>query len=329
MLSQTVPNDIFRRFTPTPLNLDFGMMGRSFRLETNSPNVVSHVRNVSKRYDRVERGRVDFLWRIVSDPGSGLCPPLSRRTAFSDGGLRFVNFNQRSFLAVDLDAHEGMAFLSPELCEDEMGFYSPVLSDLFDLSSAMIGLTEIMAGCVAIDGRGLLVFGSPRSGKTTACYWAAKMGLEFHGDQVTCVELVSGRPRAWGQFWPVAFRPETLEFLPEIEDIGRPFRYRDLNLLCFDHRIFLPAQASSVTPVGCVFLDRCATGSTQLRRIEKDELSGLLSCSLPFIENRRFEYQRGAVVRSLAELPAYHLAYGADPRAAAELFPRLLKEDFE
>jgi hypothetical protein len=324
MPAQGASNDIFRRFTPTSLQAEFAVMGRRIRLETNSPTVLSHMRNVFRRYNDDARDSPEFLWRIVSDSSSGLHPPLSRRIAFSDGGLRFVNLNQRAFLAVDLDAGEATAFLSPELCEDEMGFYSPFLSDLFDLSSAALGLTEVMSGCVARDGRGLLVFGSPRSGKTTAGYFAGKMGLEFHGDQVTCLELVSGELKAWGQFWPAAFRPETVEFLPEIVGIVRPFRYRDLTLLCLDNGTFLPPQSSSVSPAACVFLDRCAADSPRLTRINKEELTPLLFSSLPFVEDRRFELQRTQVVRCLAELPAYHLAYPADPRSAAELFPTLL-----
>lgn len=324
ILDQDIGNDIFRRFTPTRLHPDFGVMGRRVRLETNSPTVLSHVRNAFKRYQKDDGGNLDFVWRIVSDPSSGLRPPLSKRVAFSDGGLRFINFNQRAFLAVDLDTREATAFLSPELCEDEMGFYSPFLSDLFDLSSAALGLTEIMAGCVAIKDRGLLIFGSPRSGKTTAGYWATKMGLEFHADQVTCVELIDNEPRAWGQFWPAAFRPETLLFLPEIESQTRPFRYRDFTLLCLDNRAFLPPQAASVSPIACIFLDRCAANSPILTRIEKEELTPLLTGSLPFFENRRFEHQRREVVQSLAALPAYHLAYAEDPRSAAELFATLL-----
>ena len=324
MEAQTVPNDIFRRFTPTPLHAEVAVMGRRIRLETNSPAVLSHIRNAFNRYKDEERESPDFFWRIVSDSSSGLLPPLSRRIAFSDGGLRFVNLNQRAFLAINLDAREATAFLSPELCQDEMGFYAPFLSDLFDLSSASLGLTELMAGCVARDGRGLLIFGSPRSGKTTAGYFAGKMGLEFHGDQVTCLELVSGKLKAWGQFWPAAFRPETIEFLPEIEHMVRPSRYRDLSLLCLDNRAFLPPQASSVSPTACAFLDRCAADSPRLTRINKEELTPLLFNSLPFIENRHFELQRREVVRRLAELPAYHLAYPADPRSAADVFPTLL-----
>jgi hypothetical protein len=325
MLVQETPNDIFRRFTPTGLRTDFAAMGRRLRLETNSPTVLSHVRNAFRRYRKDEKGEsIEFLWRIVSDPSSGLQPPLSNRIGFSDGGLRLVNLNQRAFLAVDLDAREAIAFLSPELCEDEMGFYCPVLSDLFDLSSAGLGLTEIMAGCVAIEGRGLLVFGSPRSGKTTAGYYSSKVGLEFHADQVTCLELINNELRAWGQFWPAAFRPETLQFLPEIEGQTCPFRYRDFTLLCLDNSAFLPPQASSVSPRACVFLDRCVADSPRLTRIGKEELTPLLFSSLPFFEDERFEPQRREVVHCLADVPAYHLAYAEDPCSAAELFPTLL-----
>lgn len=323
-MAQATPNDLFRRFTPTPLQSRFTVMGRCFHLETNSPTVLSHVRNAFKRYRDMEQRAPDFLWRIVSDPSSGLHPPLSKRAAFSDGDLRFVNFNQRAFLAVDLGSHEAIAFLSPELCEDEMGFYCPFLSDLFDVSAAALGLTELMAGCVAVDARGLLILGSPRSGKTTAGYLSGKMGLDFHADQVTCLELVSGELKAWGQFWPPAFRPETIQFLPEIERLGRPLRYRDLTLLCLDNSASLPPQASSISPTACVFLQRCAADSPKLKRIDKDELTPLLSSSVPFVEDRRFEGQRREVLQSLAELPAYHLAYAEDPREAAELFPALL-----
>lgn len=148
--------------------------------------------------------------------------------------------------------------------------------------------------------------------------------MELHGDQVTCLEVVSGELRGWGQLWPVAFRPETQEFLPEIQRLTRPMRYRDLNLLCLDHRIFLPAEASSVLPVACVFLERCAADVPQLKQIDKEELTALVTRSLPFVENRRFDHQRREVIRHLAGLPAYHLPYPADPRTAAELFPSLL-----
>jgi len=326
MLAESISNDIFRRFTPTPLSGDLTVMGKRLRLETNSPVILAHTRQALSRYQDSEADALDFRWSLISDPTSGLRPPLSRRTAFSDAGLRFIGFDQRAFLAIDLNKREAVGFLSLELCEDEMGFYSRFLSDLFDMTSPALGLTEVMAGCVASRDRGLLVFGAPRSGKTTAGYLAGKMGMEFHADQVTCLELASGNLRAWGQFWPPAFRPETLKFLPEIEGKTRPFRYRDLSLLCLDKGWMRPERAHSVAPRACVFLERCGAETAQLTRLSKEEVTSLLFSSLPFVEDRCFEPQRREVVLSLAELPAHHLAYSADPRAAAALFPTLLEE---
>jgi hypothetical protein len=326
MLAQSISKDIFRRFTPTALGGDFTVMGKRLRLETNSPEVLAHTRQALSHYQDAEAETVGFHWSLVSDPTSGLRPPLSTRTAFSDAGLRFINFDQRAFLAIDLGKREAVGFLSQELCEDEMGFYSRFLSDLFDMTAPALGLTEVMAGCVSLNDRGLLVFGAPRSGKTTAGYLAGKMGMEFLADQVTCLELSSGDLRAWGQFWPPAFRTESLEFLPEIESVSRPFRYRDISLLCLDKGWMQPAQAHSVAPRVCVFLERCGAETAQLTRLSKEEVTSLLFSSLPFVEDRCFEPQRREVVLSLAELPAHHLAYAADPRAAAALFPTLLGE---
>jgi hypothetical protein len=326
MLTPSIPNDIFHRFTPTPFSAELTVMGRRLHLDTNSPVLLKHTRRVFARYHATNADAPTFTWRIISDPTSGLRPPLSRRIAFSDEGIRFINFNQRAFLAVDLAARQGIGVLSSELCEDEMGLYSPFLSDLFDLTSAALGLTEIMAGCVALKGCGLLVFGPPRSGKTTTGYLSGKMGMEFLADQVTCLELVSSRLRAWGQFWPPAFRPETLQFLPEIQNLTRPFRYRDFTLLCLESSGVQPVREHGVVPKACVFLERCAADTPQLTRLTKEELTPLLADSLPFIEDPRFDAQRGEVVRCLAELPAYHLAYSADPQMAAALFQTLLTE---
>ncbi len=325
MFPHSTLNDIFHRFTPTPFGGDLRVMGKRLRLETNSPVILAHTSQAFSRYQDSEADAPGFRWSLISDPTSGLRPPLSRRTAFSDAGLRFINFDQRAFLAIDLDRREAVGFLSSELCDDEMGFYSRFLSDLFDMTSPALGLTEVMAGCVASSDRGLLVFGAPRSGKTTAGYLAGTMGMEFHADQVTCLELASGKLRAWGQFWPPAFRPETLEFLPELARMTRPFQYRDCSLLCLD-KGWMQARSHSVVPKACVFLERGGAETAQLTRLSMEEVTSLLFSSLPFVEDRCFERQRRQVVLSLAELPAHHLAYSADPRAAAALFPTLLGE---
>jgi len=43
-------NDIFRRFTPTPLVADLNVMGRSLRFETNSPVELEYASRAFARY---------------------------------------------------------------------------------------------------------------------------------------------------------------------------------------------------------------------------------------------------------------------------------------
>ncbi len=52
--------------------------------------------------------------------------------------------------------------------------------------------------------------------------------------------------------------------------------------------------------------------------------AGRLRESLPFKEDERFEPQRAAILRALAELPAYRLAYGNDPTVAVVFYRSLL-----
>ena len=58
--------------------------------------------------------------------------------------------------------------------------------------------------------------------------------MEFHADQAVFLEFESGSLRAWGEFWPAAFRPETAPYLPELSALARPFHYRDRSFLCMD-----------------------------------------------------------------------------------------------
>jgi hypothetical protein len=325
MQLQAPSSDLYRRFAPIPLAAELNVMGRRILLETNSPTVLRHTRRAFQRYEELPAGPRQFHWKLISDPSSDLQPPLSRRVGFSDEGIRFINLNQRAFLAIDLLQQEAIGFLPEGLANDEMSFLSPFLSDLFDMTSAAMSLTEMMCGCVALEGCGLLIFGPARSGKSTSGYLAGKLGMEFHADQVTCLEVVNGSLRAWGQFWPPAFRPETLEFLPELETRTRPFHYRDFSLLCLDKNPHRPERSAGVMPTACVFLERLAADTVQVVPVSKSELSLRLARSLPFKEDRCFDDQRAEIVRRLSELPAYRLLYPADPRAAAEMFPELLK----
>lgn len=301
-------------------------MGHVLRLETDSKKILDYIGALFSAYPSPRSNRSpEFRWRILMQSELPMHPPWPERSAFSYEGLRCIEFGQRNFLAVDLDIREGVAFLAEGLAEDGLGLTSPFLDNLFCMTAASLGLTAISAACVGLGDAGLLVMGSPNSGKTTASYIAARNGLEYHADRALFVEQTGRALIAWGDFWPAAFRPETVQFLPELATSARLFHYSKFSFYYLDKRAFQAVPLHPTIPTCCVFLERShTTAEPRLTDVPRTEFARRVAGMATFQDDARFEAQRAAVFTALEALPAYDLTYGADPAIAANIFPDLL-----
>jgi hypothetical protein len=315
--------DPLRRFTPVPLGADFMVMGRTVRLETNNERALGIAQGAFERFGGLPSSRPAFLWKVICEPDVQTPPKWDEWAAFSEEGLRFVSLGARSFLVMDMASRCAVSFL-PEGLVDEANFVSAYLSTLFHLTAPALGLTVLSAASVALGRSGLLIFGPPKSGKTTSCYLAGKSGLEFHADMASFLELENGRARAWGEFWPSAFRPDALEYLPELREITRPFSFGESSFLHLEKNPSTGSTARSVVPVACVFLERESGKSPQVIRLSRTKLAMKLRNSLPFEEDTQFQSQQAAVFQQLDKLPAYRLIYGDDPGIATIFYRSLL-----
>ncbi len=325
--NHTARRDPLRRFTSTPLVADLPVMGRVLRLATNSPTVLRQTRQAFERYAPSCSGRAEFVWRIVAETGSGPKPLWRDVAAFSGRSLRFVHFGPRSFVAVDLEAREAVGFLPEDLARDDIAFSTVFLGDLFYLTAGALRLTPIAAACVALRNKGLLLLGPPKSGKTTAGYLAGRRGMQFHADQATFVEIEGGGLRAWGDFWPTAFRVEAARFLPELVALTRPFEHHDFSFLCMAQSPGRSDGARSVIPASCVFLERGVAEVPRLIPLSFREFAKRLRQSVPFEDDEQFEPDRHAVFRAVGELPAYRLLYGDDPATTTPFLRSILRVD--
>ena len=321
--------DLLRRNTPTPYGVDLLVMAKTVRLESNCPTVVESALGFFARHQGQSPGHPEFLWRIVSQEDHEMDEAGVALSAFSDHGLRFANIGQRSFLAVDMEAREGIGFVADRLVEREPKLNCRSLFDtLFCMTAASLGIVPLSAACVGMGERGLLLFGPPNSGKTTASYLAAKHGLEFHADQAVFFEMEGGRLRVWGDFLPAIFRPESLQFLPELRTSTRRFSYPELTVHYLPKRPFQADKAHPVAPVCCVFLERDCATFPSLSRITRINLSRRLPESMLFKDYDAFAQSGGMVFSALEKLPAYHLSYGSDPASVATLI-RNMVTDYE
>lgn len=315
--------DPLRRFTQTPYAVSLSVMGRTLRLETDDLRILERAVELFAPQPDSGKERTQFRWRIVSQSCPAMCLPWPRRSAFSDAGLRFAEFGQRNFVAVDLAEREAVAFLARELAEDALGFTVFFLDTLFYMTAGSLGLVSFSAACVASGKDALLVMGPPDQGKTTACYVAARSGLKFHSDQAVFLEMENRKVRAWGDFFPFTFRPQTLEFLPELRETQR-FSYCDQDYQCLDRRRFDLSGTGAVIPICCVVLAREAASEPQLVRLTDVDSCRQLFESFALKEDDRWKPPRTEVLDALAQIPTYHLAYGSDPAAAAGFFHDLI-----
>jgi len=321
---RTGRQDPLRRFTPTPYASNLLVMGSTIRLESNSRTIIERAENFFARHQGQRPGGPHFLWRIIGEPGSAQHQTGVELEAFSEPGLRYANMGQRSFFAVDLRAREAVAYLDEESVEAEPTLHcrSP-FDTLFCMCAARLGKTTVEAACIAEGEQGVLIFGPPNSGKTTTSYLAAKMGLDFHADQAAFVEMDSEDPRVWGDLLPAVFRPEALQFLPELRDLTRQFCYPSLTMHYLSKKPFQSAEARPVRPTCCVFLNRREFIDVSVAVLAESERLRRLEDSLLYLEDSDFQDQTNKIVGKLALLPAYELRFG-DPLTAAACIRNLL-----
>ena len=316
--------DPLGRFRTTDSVTDLPVMGRVIRLETDSPALSRRIEELFSVYPPGNSASPDFRWRIVHQPSRSISRDSFRRRAFSDAGLRFVQIGQRTFSIVDLESRVAFASVTEEMINDDLRFTVSFLDSLFCITASSLGLVALFSNCVARDGKGALILGPPGSGKTTASYAAARMGMHLLADEGVFLDVSGGEVRAWGGFWPIVFRQEAGRFLPELQGRARQFHYGELAYYHLDQTSFQTSQAFAIEPVCSIFLDRRESSTVRVRKLSHAELQERLTRSLLFEEEDRFHRQQETALNAVAALPAYELRYGPDPADAARVIQELL-----
>ena len=316
--------DPLRRFTPLPHKLGLKVMGRYGELLTNDSRILECARALFPDHAESDGCATQFRWRIVAEDIPTQEEPWPAPAAFSADGLRVLHVDRRSFIAVDTENAEGAGIISTARVKDAAGLASIFMAGLFYATAPALGLTPLSASCVSFGEQGLLLLGLPGAGKTTCAYAARKLGLEFHADMVTFLEIQKGAVLAHGEFWPALFRRETAQLYPELLYLGRPLKHDSQTFLAVD-KSAIGGAPRPVTPTVALHLERSETDSPRLSQLSEVEFSRVLATCAPFEEEARFRAQRSAIQGELEKIPAYRLIYRRDPAEAAVFCKSLLR----
>jgi hypothetical protein len=319
----TIRTDPLRRFAPTPHTANLSAMGKCVQFETNRAELCEYLRELLSVYPPVA-SQPEFRWRVIVEPSERQPELCLTRFAFSEPGFRYASFGQRNFIALDLASRLGIAYIGAEIAKDRRGMLIRVLDTLFCMTASSLGFVSLFANSVEVDGRGILLMGPPRSGKTTASYLASKAGMSLHADEGVFLELTGNELAGWGGFWPLIFREETLQFLPELGEIGEPFLFGEFSFCHVDKRHLQTQKAGPVSPKLCIFLHRQAVETVRISPLSTGKSHERLRQSLLFVEDDEFRLQTAEVLAQLSALPGYEVSYGSDPAAVVPILQELM-----
>lgn len=224
--------------------------------------------------------------------------------------LLTLQSDQNNFAICDLEKGFAFGWFVPASARNHTFMRRYYIDSLVYLLLWQTHLTSLHAGCVARNGRAVLLCGESGAGKSCLSYACARRGWELITEESSALLRGSDDRIVLGKPAHLHFRQEAAAILPELKDLLIPtnapgeisieVRATDLPGI----RTGFQSRAAAV-----VLLNRRAGGPTRLIPISPSQASERLERELPLFEAPVFEAHR-ASLRHLVEVGAYELRYG-------------------
>lgn len=241
----------------------FYPFGFPIEVRTNSADILAHFdesfRVFEKRFD-TKPVLIDV--HVIEDDAIE-CPPTPEHQIMIP--LLVWIANPRNFAVVDFDR------LRTQIVVSSAAVRHPLYLRYFFLEPAATChissrySTPVHAGCVSLDGRGVLLMGDSGAGKSTMSFACARAGWSYIGDDASMMLNHQSQRIVIGNCHQVRFRPSAAELFPEIRGLAITPRAEGKPSIEFP-TASLPhlrvAEAAHVDYI--IFLNRAWEGSPQL-----------------------------------------------------------------
>lgn len=185
----------------------------------------------------------------------------------------------------------------------------------------------IHAGCVGLEGSGVLVAGTTGAGKSTTCIGAAVAGLEYVSDDYLLVET-DARPVAHSLTCMGRIHRSNMGRIEGVDRAVAGWVAGDDPKAAVDVRLLAPGRIRASLPLKALVLPRLASGGeTVMRRVTAAEALRNLAPSSLFFLPTEGPHEAFAAMGNLARaLPAYVLHLNEDASAAAAQLAQLIDD---
>lgn len=252
-----------------PLRETFYPFGFPAEVRTNSAAILSICDDMwggFKREHSTAAIRVDVH---VIESDSTECPPEPKFRMMLP--LLVLSSDAETYCIMDLDRNATQMTL-PRAAENHRQYLRHFfLNAAAGCHVATRHATPIHAGCVALDGHGVLLCGDSGAGKSTLSYACARAGWTFVTDDGSFL-LNGGTDRlVSGDCNQLRFRPSAVELFPEVAGIEITERAVTKPSILFSLKRAPNTICAQTVPVDfVVFLNRRAGGPAELRPYRTD-----------------------------------------------------------
>jgi hypothetical protein len=309
--------DFLNKDAQTPFCGYYSLAGAVSQLSTNFEPILEAARE-SFFPVGVSQARLDLRLRFWVDPDARSSPPWPKLYCRGLDHLIFAGFDSENSLLIDLRLRRAIGRFSPAMGGDRAYWKAVIFPVLLTLFGASVGITELHCGCVAQDGRGLLLAGDSGSGKSTLTLALAQAGFAFLSDDRTYISGQGGRLLAWGLPTLLKLRPDAAGLFPELRDFEPGVALDGERAFQIDPERQLHLRRSlNCEPRWLVFLERRASPGLALDEMTPAEAAARLQEDLLPEAPASRKSQMEAINR-LAERGCWSLRYGGEPQGVAQ-----------
>jgi hypothetical protein len=299
-----------------PFRRSFYPLGFGVDVVTNSQEVLEAAQE-SFGHRRLRYGGSGLEVRVgVTENRDDQCPPEPTRRQHNH--LYSLTADEENQALLDLQTGANFVWLNGRALRSRLYLRHNFLEKVVYLLLGASVLTDIHAGCVSKNGRGILLCGDSGAGKSTLSYACARAGWIYTSDDTSYLINASSVPRVIGHAHRVRFRPAARALFPELAD--RPITPRMEGKESIEVAVGdLPRMdtATEATVSGIVYLNRYAAANCALLRLPKGSATERMTRELYSDGEVRARHKQ--ILEKVAEVPTFELHY----RGLAEAIEQL------
>jgi hypothetical protein len=315
-LSLSRPQDSLLYDMELPLRQSFYPLGFAIEILTNHPGVLEAA-NESFGHRRLRHGSAALQVRIGVTQGKGKdCPPEPTRREYNHLYSLVADAENQALL--DLRTCTSFVWLNEHALRNPLYFRYNFLEKVVYLLLGASVVTDIHAGCVSKNGRGILLCGDSGAGKSTLSYACARVGWTYTSDDTSYLINDSEVPRVIGHAHRVRFRPAAKALFPELEHLKITPRMEGKPSIEVPICELPPISAATeATVCSIVYLNRYPEAKGALIPLPHSSATERMCKELYSAGEIRTKHEN--VLQSLAGIPTFELQYCALDQAIEQL----------